>query len=269
MEAHSHGFVEVAVVVGGTAVHRSLAGYRHLAVGDAVLVRPGVWHGYEDCRGLEVFNCCFGVELLQRELAWMRDDPLLGHLLWTGPRSRERRGQLGLTLDDASLAECRRHLYALEGLGSASGRYRGDVVGRLSLLLSVLARAAERTRPTDADDAAPHPAAVAAMRLLETRLARPWTVADLAGELHVSAGHLSRVFKAATGMSPMAYLAQHRAETAAALLLRTDRLVGRVGGDVGWPDPNLFARRFRAHMGMSPTAYRRRFTGQDSADSMR
>jgi hypothetical protein len=33
-----------------------------------------------------------------------------------------------------------------------------------------------------------------------------------------------------------------------------------VGRAVGWPDQNYFARRFKAHFGLSASAYRHRFT---------
>jgi AraC family L-rhamnose operon transcriptional activator RhaR len=49
---------------------------------------PGVWHGYEHCRELSVYNCCFSSELLRRELSWTREDPLLGYLLWAARTRR-------------------------------------------------------------------------------------------------------------------------------------------------------------------------------------
>jgi AraC family transcriptional regulator, L-rhamnose operon transcriptional activator RhaR len=52
--------------------------------------------------------------------------------------------------------------------------------------------------------------------------------------------------------------------TAAGLLLHTDESVTRTGRSVGWPDQNYFARRFKAHFGLSATIYRSRF-----ADSTR
>jgi AraC family transcriptional regulator, L-rhamnose operon transcriptional activator RhaR len=82
---HSHGFVEIVFVTGGRGVHRSLGGRQDLRVGDVMLLMPGVWHGYDDCQQLALYNCCFSRELLRRELAWTRDDALLGYLLWTGP----------------------------------------------------------------------------------------------------------------------------------------------------------------------------------------
>jgi AraC family transcriptional regulator, L-rhamnose operon transcriptional activator RhaR len=61
----------------------------------------------------------------------------------------------------------------------------------------------------------------------------------------------------------MAYLARRRVEKAAGLLLHTDQPVTQIGRSVGWPDQNYFARRFKAHFGLSATTYRSRFA--DSA----
>jgi AraC family L-rhamnose operon transcriptional activator RhaR len=33
---------------------------------------------------------------------------------------------------------------------------------------------------------------------------------------------------------------------------------------VGWDDPNYFARRFKAHFGISATRYRQQFTVSDA-----
>ncbi|HWD47457.1 MAG TPA: helix-turn-helix domain-containing protein [Actinomycetota bacterium] len=62
----------------------------------------------------------------------------------------------------------------------------------------------------------------------------------------------------------MTDLARRRVETAAGLLLHSDQSVTQVGRSVGWPDQNYFARRFKAHFGLSATSYRSRF-----ADSTR
>jgi AraC family transcriptional regulator, L-rhamnose operon transcriptional activator RhaR len=261
---HTHSFVEVAVVTGGEGVHRSLSGRQELHVGDAILLRPGVWHGYEDCRDLVLYNCCFSTELLYRELTWTREDPLLGYLLWTGPHSMERRGILTTRLAPRTLQDCVVHLDALRQLRSQTvALHRGDIIGRLSLFLSALARAVARERTgAHAAPAGPtHPAVVQAMRMLEARPAHPWTLTELAERLHLAPRYLVRIFKSATGLPPMAYLARHRVETAAALLLNTDQPITQIGQTVGWPDQNYFARRFKAHYGLSATTYRARFTG--------
>jgi AraC family L-rhamnose operon transcriptional activator RhaR len=259
---HTHSFVEVAVVTGGAGVHVSLAGRHELAVGDVVLLRPGVWHGYEECRDLDVYNCCFSSELQQRELRWTRDDPLLGRLLWTGPYSGERRGILTTHLDADQLNECVGHLDALGTLRSLPvSQHRGDIVGRLALFFSCLARVVARDEGRGAGAGEIHPAVVAAMQMMEAQPEHAWTLTEISESLHLAPGYLVRLFKSATGLPPMAYLARHRVEVAAARLLQTDQPISRIGESVGWPDQNYFARRFRAHYGMSASTYRARFTG--------
>ena len=70
----------------------------------------------------------------------------------------------------------------------------------------------------------------------------------------------------ATGLPPKAYLAQLRAERAAVLLLHSDDPSTGIGRAVGWPDQNYFARRFKAHYGLSATTYRRQFATRAAED---
>jgi AraC family L-rhamnose operon transcriptional activator RhaR len=259
---HTHSFVEIAFTVSGAGVHSCLNGRQEVRAGDVILLRPGVWHGYESCSQLSVYNCCFSSELLRRELSWVREDPLLGYLLWAGPYSSSARGMLTAALDPATFRECLTHLDALAALRRRpQQRHRGDVIGRLSLLFSQIGQAVARTDQS-LDEAAVHPAVGRVMRLLEADLVRQWTLAELADEVHLTPGHIVRLFKGATGLTPMGYLAQVRAEHAAVLLLHSDEPVTGIGRAVGWPDQNYFARRFKAHYGLSATTYRKRFATQ-------
>ncbi|XVV09066.1 AraC family transcriptional regulator [Actinoplanes sp. CA-131856] len=258
---HTHSFVEIAVMTGGKGTHHSLAGRQDLSVGDVVLLRPGVWHGYEQCESLDLYNCCFSTELMQRELAWTRQDPQLGHLLWTGPYSGQRRGILYAHLEADELAVSLEHLDGLQKLRSQPpGRYRGDMVGRLVLFLSTLARVVAESDDLAGDAESIHPAVLDAMRMMEARPGHQWTLTELAAELHLAPGYLVRLFKSATGLPPMAYLSRHRVELAAARLLHTDQPINKIGESVGWPDQNYFARRFKSHYGLSASTYRSRFT---------
>ncbi|MGK5681471.1 AraC family transcriptional regulator [Actinoplanes sp. URMC 104] len=257
MAVHTHSFVELAVVTRGRAVHHSLTGRQPIGVGDVVLLRPGVWHGYEDSDALEVYNFCFSAELLRRELAWTRDDPLLGHLLWTGPYAQRRRGLLSVHLPADERDAYVGHLDTIAELRHRPQHlHRADLIARVVLALGCVARAlgaGVRAEPL-------HPAVMQVMRRIESDPARGWTLADLADGLHLAPGYLVRLFKAATGLPPMAFLSRHRVELAAEMLLHTDRTVRAIAEDVGWPDQNYFARRFRAHYGLTATDYRARFT---------
>jgi AraC family L-rhamnose operon transcriptional activator RhaR len=259
--AHTHSFMEIALVVGGSATHDCVVGRQELRVGDLVLLRPGVWHSYDDCLGLDLFNCCFSIELLRHELAWTREDPLLSYLLWTAPSAMDRRGVLTMHLAPGEMADCLPHLDALRELRSkATGHHRADAIAQLLLYLSHLARATDKHRLSSERRTGPtHPAVLQGMRLLEDQLAHPWTLSDLADQLHLAPSYLVRLFRATVGLPPIAYLAQQRAETAAGLLLHTDLTISQIGHEVGWADATYFARRFKAHFGVSASDYRRRF----------
>jgi transcriptional regulator GlxA family with amidase domain len=87
--------------------------------------------------------------------------------------------------------------------------------------------------------------------------AQPLDVEALAAGVNMSAGHLSRQFRAAYGESPYAYLMTRRIERAMALLRRGDLSVTEVCFAVGCQSLGTFSTRFTELVGMPPSAYRR------------
>lgn len=92
---------------------------------------------------------------------------------------------------------------------------------------------------------------------IDREYALPLDVEELARGEHMSAGHLSREFKAAYGESPYSYLMTRRIERAMALLRRGDLSVTEVCFTVGCQSLGTFSTRFTELVGMSPSAYRR------------
>ncbi|MBO9568664.1 MAG: helix-turn-helix transcriptional regulator [Cellulomonas iranensis] len=92
--------------------------------------------------------------------------------------------------------------------------------------------------------------------------AQPLDVEALARGVHMSAGHLSRRFRAAFGEPPYAYLMTRRVERAMALLRRGDLSVTEVCFAVGCGSLGTFTTRFTELVGVSPGRYRRLAAGQ-------
>jgi AraC family L-rhamnose operon transcriptional activator RhaR len=134
-------------------------------------------------------------------------------------------------------------------------------LGHVLILAGILATALGGGADADAPDAAAHPAVQRAIAILMEDPARDWPLADLAAELSLAPSYLSRLFCAATGLPPRAWLIRHRLESAAGMLLRTELPVAEIGARVGWTDANLFARRFRAQYGTSASTWRARYRG--------
>jgi AraC-like DNA-binding protein len=88
--------------------------------------------------------------------------------------------------------------------------------------------------------------------------AAPLDVEALARGVHMSAGHLSRQFRAAFGESPYSYLMTRRIERAMTLLRRGDMSVTDVCFAVGCSSLGTFSTRFTELVGMPPSEYRRK-----------
>src|SRR5690606_11134296 len=97
---------------------------------------------------------------------------------------------------------------------------------------------------------------------IDREYAQPLNVETLARDAGMSAGHLSRRFKAAFGESPYSYLMTRRIERAMALLRRGDMSVTDVCFEVGCSSLGTFSTRFTELVGVPPSVYRQRFAGQ-------
>ncbi|WP_037367475.1 helix-turn-helix transcriptional regulator [Amycolatopsis orientalis] len=96
---------------------------------------------------------------------------------------------------------------------------------------------------------------------IDREYARPLDVEALARSINVSAGHLSRQFRAAYGESPYSYLMTRRIERAMALLRRGDLSVTEVCFEVGFSSLGTFSTRFTELVGKPPSVYRQEETG--------
>ncbi len=261
---HDHDFMEIVLVLGGSGVHHTIYGEQVIAAGDVFIIRPGAWHGFESADKLELYETRFGMELLSKELAWTRDDPALDLMFWAAPLSLDRRGVLNVRLDPENLERCKKIVDELVALNNREiGGGRAEEIGRLLLFISELShQVASKLQAVRKGKPEPHLAVTEGIRIMEEDIRRDWTLPDLAKRLNVDKSYLVRLFRAHTGSPPMQFLALLRAERAAVLLLRTERDISIIGEQVGWNDPNYFARRFKARFGMSATKYREKFARQ-------
>ena len=79
------------------------------------------------------------------------------------------------------------------------------------------------------------------------------TLADIAG---LSMCHFARAFKQSEGLTPHDFLVQRRVLRAQELLAGTDLPLSQIAVAVGFADQSHCARRFREHVGLTPSRYR-------------
>ena len=145
----------------------------------------------------------------------------------------------------------------------------GEVLRRLNILLPVLQRNVDQNaRKVLMPDRATYsgvPTVPQHTAVLRTATALPYlqehfhekiTLTDTAAMCAMAPFEFSRAFRREHGLTFRDYLIRLRIETAALRLRSNGTSVLEVACSVGFNDPSHFARLFRRHMGVTPTAYR-------------
>lgn len=94
---------------------------------------------------------------------------------------------------------------------------------------------------------------------LEHRLAQSIVMEQVAEEFCLSMRNFIRRFKAATEQTPIEYLQNLRIERAKFLLESSQQGFEQITLQVGYDDGNSFRRLFKQRVGLTPSAYRKRF----------
>lgn len=84
------------------------------------------------------------------------------------------------------------------------------------------------------------------------------SLAALASDAGLSRFHFCRAFKESTGLSPHAWLRQHRLEQAMNMLRNTDDSIVSIAVALGYASQTAFAAAFRKLTGETPSDWRRR-----------
>jgi AraC-like DNA-binding protein len=120
---------------------------------------------------------------------------------------------------------------------------------------TALWRIARLTPPT-ATSRGPHPAVGTAIAHIEARLAAPLTIPEIARAAGISHNHLTRLFRAETGTTVVAYIRHRRLQRAHHLLRASTLSIPAVAASVGIPDLQAFNKACRRELGASPRVLR-------------
>ncbi|MFC0628657.1 AraC family transcriptional regulator [Kribbella deserti] len=110
--------------------------------------------------------------------------------------------------------------------------------------------------PEQSTHGSSHAAVATAVAHIEANLARPLAVPELARVAGISHNHLTRLFRAETGMTVVAYLRGRRMARARHLLTSSTLSIPAVAASVGINDLQAFNKACRRELGGSPRAVR-------------
>lgn len=242
---HRHeAFFQIFLVVAGRGELLCEGGVEAFHAPCAIFIPPGARHGFRHSRDIDGYVVTARADRLSAVTA---SDRAIGAFA----------AQLRIVALDLG-HEARRAVATIATLASE----RGDrAPGRAVLLEALtttaivsLARAAgvQAEQPPQALE----PRAEALLALIDTHYREHRPLAFYAARLGVSATHLNRLARAATGLSVQALIARRIVEEARRELVFSPSPAQTVAYALGFADPAYFNRFFRRATGMTPGAYR-------------
>jgi len=91
------------------------------------------------------------------------------------------------------------------------------------------------------------------------KLQHNWTIEEMSQVVELSVPHFQKLFKAETGIAPIAFLRDLRLEKARKLLETKFYRLKQIGFEVGMPNDSHFTRDFKKKYGVTPTEYRKQY----------
>jgi transcriptional regulator GlxA family with amidase domain len=91
---------------------------------------------------------------------------------------------------------------------------------------------------------------------IESHLEESISIQALAAIVGLSMCHFARAFKQSEGVTPHDYVLRRRVKRVQELLADTDLPLSEIAIAVGFADQSHCARRFREHVGLTPSRYR-------------
>lgn len=91
---------------------------------------------------------------------------------------------------------------------------------------------------------------------------RSFQVSQLAESNHMTIRTLQRRFTKATGCTPLKYIQKLKVQKACDALENTNNTFERISSDLGYDNVSAFRKIFVNTMGLTPTEFRKRFTGR-------
>lgn len=252
-EPHHHTFFELVYVLRGSATHYLEESSLPLRAGDYFIIDPGSRHCYRNTRNLEIINCLFLPEYIDRALT---DCPSLTALL------SNRTMRFGVPVDvhaaDRIFHDNDKTVGKL--IRQMEQEYHTAQVGYMELLRCHLTHILVHAVRATADLSQRHMQHAVTAQIadhLQQNFAQPLSLETISRRLGYTPQYLSALFHKDTGMTLQVFLQRLRVEEACRLLEQKELGLSAVAQAVGYSDAKHFSKIFRLHKGMSPREYRK------------
>lgn len=257
---HRHDFCELAIVTNGRAMHWLEGADFPVTAGDVFLLQGHQRHYFFDRENLDLINIMYDSDKMALPENDLRRMPGYCAMFMLEPTyRRQHRFASRLHLKRVPLGRVER---LAEEMEKECG---GDIPGRelvlRAKLLELLVFLSRAYTASDATEAHALLRVGKVIGVLENDFSKGWNLEALLEIAHMSRSNLMRVFRKATGQTPIDYLVRLRIQRSMEMLRNTDLTITEIALKVGFNDSNYFTRQFRKINGRSPSRYRKGVRG--------
>lgn len=250
---HKHSFFEICYVADGEGLYAEGGRRLPLKPGILFLSRPHLQHQIHSEHGL--YLLFLGFELIEAESSAAAVDRF--HRLaksdayWLELAEDHPIPRLWSALISSTLERC---LFPED-----------HVIPMCRALITSFESALNKALPAAQEKSAPPNASTFVHRAklyIRDNLSQPMKLSDVAGYLHISPRHLSRLFTVELGQTFTNYVRKERVRQAAALLTTTDWSIKRIAEATGFDTVHYFANVFKAETGLPPGEFSKTFRNE-------
>jgi AraC-like DNA-binding protein len=253
---HSHDFCELVIVTHGSAMHCLEGKDFPVTAGDIFLLQGRQRHYFYDRQNLDLINIMYDPEKIGLPENELRKLPGYCAMFLLEPAyRRQHRFASRLHLKRVPLAHAEQLAEEMERESENSeAGYEVALRAKLMELMVYLSRAYTSTDTTEAHALLRVGNVIGA---LENDFSKEWKLDELLKIAHMSRSNLMRIFRNATGQTPIDYLVRLRIQKALEMLRNTNLSITEIALEVGFNDSNYFTRCFRRVMEQTPKQYRK------------
>ncbi len=247
---HSHEYLELVYILGGTAQHNMGGIETTLKKGDYFVIDYKTEHQYiSKEKNLTIINCLFLPEFLDKNFLGARSFNDLVERYFFRIARRKIKGPASNQVfsDNGNIAFLIEKMY---------NEYEEKKEGYLEILKNCLAEIIIHTVRQIGSDNSLSDICASVLDYIQREYMNEITLGSVCKELNYSLPYVSAKFKRETGETFISYLQNVRIEKACALLLETGLSVSEVAEQVGYNNIKFFNKVFKKVTKTTPQKYR-------------
>ena len=254
---HYHDFAELVVILKGKGMHRIGGTDYFVVAGDVFLLQGKQSHFFHDRENMVMVNVMYDAGKLALPENYLRRIPGYHAMFILEPHYRKsHKFSSRLHLDSIELSHLEEMLNSM--MDEQQRKIPGHEAALYAGLVRMIVHLSRQYTRTQSSEARELLRLGSILREIDQGSSTNNTVAELAKKAGMSKMHFIRVFKRATGDTPLQYMVKNRIRTAMALLRDAPhRNITDVAYQCGFNDSNYFTRMFRKIAGTTPLKYRK------------